>query len=246
MQQHRRRAGGKHLRCHQLGRRFAPYPGGNPLEFRQRIAGPLDLPDGQVGIGVNQAGGKADLQIPVRQIEFHFLRGLLRLTAEIVVLGQCNILAGTIFHLLNAGHTLSRRERGIQQRHQLGRRGDGGGRRNHRRSRFGRRLPPGIPGFFGIGRNLPRDTKLLRTGNTPLRAVFLHQPLGDFPRFGGLPYRSVFFRHRLHPPRSGSLLRTVWTGFFHVFPNLFGLPYSFSIRPSRFFGKTFLFFERFL
>ena len=89
MEQHRRSRPHKG-RCSALFSRLGtPAQGG--FQLGQSHPGLLDLPQGKVGIGIDEAGGKPGFPVRVGQVKFRLPGGLFGLSAEIVVLRRGNV-----------------------------------------------------------------------------------------------------------------------------------------------------------
>ena len=172
MQKNRGGSGDKDCRCPKLGRGVRTGSGQGVFHCRERVPGPVDLPDGEIGIGIDQAGRKPDLYVGTGEVEFCLPGGLLCMPAEIVILCKGDSLLGTVFHGLDALHTMSRDKRGVHQGHQF----QAGGRWLPGR-RFGRFFfLSGITRLLGVGRYAPGDAELFDTLDTALCTEFLHQP----------------------------------------------------------------------
>ena len=161
--------------------------------LRQGVPRPLDLPDGEVGIGVDQTGRQPQGEVRIGEIELRCPGGLLRLAAEIVVLGPGNIPQAHVLDPLNARQTLPRRERRIQEGHrdQMGGRNTGS-RLRHRLLWLGRFSPPSrVLRLLGVSRDGPDTTEFFRTLDASACTILLGEPLGDLPFLGCFMYGNI-------------------------------------------------------
>ena len=144
------------------------------------------MPQGQVGIGVNQAGGEPRSHIGAGKVGLRPLCCLLRVAAEIVVFRQRDVPLGTSCHSLHHGKAFPWLEWRVHQGHQAG---------NIQRSSGLLFLPtgdPGVLGLFRLHRNRPRFSKFLCTGDAPINTELLHHPVRKTPFFRSLPHSEVF------------------------------------------------------
>ena len=191
MEQHRGRGDGKYRRCLQLrGKRLLG--GQGVLDLGQGMLGPLDLPDGQIGIGVDQAGRKTQGKLIMGKIQFGDSGGFFRLTAEIIVFGPGDVPQMCI---LDAFHRFLAMpgDKGTAQK--------GHGDRVRGRNFFlwicdGNRafFFWNIGGVWGRGGNGPVCADFLCPGNAAFGAVLLGQGERNIPLFGSLLYGDV-----IHP-----------------------------------------------
>ena len=155
------------------------------LHFVQGKPGVLDLFEGEIGIGVDQAGGQPRPQVRAGEVGPRRPRRFLRLAGEVVILRPGNVPPGAGFHGPYRSHARSRLEGGVHQRHQCSALQNTGGL-----LQFGGRL--GALGLFRVGGDGPGLPELLRAGYVTGGAVVLHHPGGKVPFSRGLQHGEVF------------------------------------------------------
>ena len=102
MQQHRAGRGRKRPRSAKRRRRIRPHALQKGAHLHQCIPGMGDLPDREIGIGINQAGREPCRQVGACQIGLQHLHGLLRLPPEIVILRKGELPLRALLHGFNA------------------------------------------------------------------------------------------------------------------------------------------------
>ena len=158
----------------------------------QGKAGLLDAPQGQVGIGVEQAGGQPRPHVGTGEVGLRLQRRLFRLTAEVVVLRQGDVPLGPRLHGLHRLPAVPREKGGVHQRHEDPAAQRPAGRRLCRSGRLLAPDPAGASGLLGVGGDGPGFSELLRSGDPPLDAQLLYGPGRETPFFSGLPHGERF------------------------------------------------------
>ena len=174
-------------RCLQLGI-VLPLGREQHLHLIEGKPGVLDLVEGEVGVGVDQAGGQPRSCVRTGEIFPRGPRRFLRLAHKIVVFRPGDVPLGPLLHGLYRGQAVPRLEGGIHEGHQV---------RIIRRCRdLGLSFPfsgkAGVLGFLRVRRDGPGPSKLLRAGDAAGDAELLHHPGRDVPFFRGLPHSEIF------------------------------------------------------
>ena len=176
-----------------LGRRGFAALGEGGVQLPQGEPRPLDAAQGEVGVGVEQAGGQPRPRVGAVEIGLGFLRCYLRLAGEIVVLCQCNVPLCSLCHGLRRLPAAARREGGIHQGHEIF---------TDCQERYRLRLSrPGVLRLFRVGGDGPGSGEFPGAGNAPRRAQLLHRPFGQVPSVGNFLRREI-----LHGRSSQNLL----------------------------------------
>lgn len=146
------------------------------LHARQGGAGALNVAEGEVGVGADEAGGKAQRRFVAVKVGRGDRCGGLYLAAEIGKFGAGN---GAQVRVRNGRYSfgcMSRREGCVHKRHWQKKRLRFLGRSAVRFSR--------ILWACSILRNGPAATEFFRPGNAPVAREFLHAALRKLPSFG--------------------------------------------------------------
>ena len=90
------------------------------LQLIQGKFGPRYLPDGEIGISIDKAGGEPHAYVRAGEIGLHLFGRLLWAAAEIVVLGKCDVPLGTDGHGFHRLPAVAWGEGRVHQWHQVG------------------------------------------------------------------------------------------------------------------------------
>ena len=148
---------------------------------------------GQIGIGVDQAGGQPRSHIRAGEVGFRLPCRFLRMAAEIIVLRRSYIPPGAGRYGLHRFPALSRRKGCIHQRHKIGLIEQSAGNRFCRGVSPLLPCPAGVNGLLCIGGDGPGFPYPLRTGYTSLCAVLIYSPLRHTPFFRRFSERKITF-----------------------------------------------------
>ena len=198
-------------RCRtELGRLLSS-GGQGGVQLAEGEPGPADLPDGQVGIGVDQAGGQPRGHVGAGEVGLGLPGRLLRVAAEIVVLRQCDVPLGPLVHGCRRSQTLARPKGCVHQRHQVGviqQAAYGGQFRLAGRGLFS--SPAGVLRLLRIGRDGPGPPEFLCAGDAALGAVLVDPPLRHAPPLRRLPEGEIPFHFTAaFPKRSAQIIYEV-------------------------------------